>query len=71
MRNEIAKAHADTLTEWAESWKTSGVEGAGEIAFLMGRAARLLGMIARNEPLPAETLVPDQNETLGEPAAEG
>lgn len=43
MSPDVIKAHAATLQEWAELWsREDGREGAGEVAFLLVRASRLM-----------------------------
>lgn len=43
MTTEVAKAHADTLVEWAQQYERDGAEGSSEIAFLLRRAATMIG----------------------------
>lgn len=61
MNKEIARAHMDTLFEWAELHKQAGYEGSTETAYLLVKAGR---RIAKDFNLtvpnmPAEPRVPE------------
>ena len=62
MLREVAKAHVDTLLEWADQYDRHEVgDGAAEIAFLMRRTARLIAAqagLSTAAPPPAEEQLP-------------
>lgn len=42
MSPEVVNAQADTASTWSEQWSRVERSGAGEIAFLLARVARLM-----------------------------
>lgn len=46
MPPEVARAQIDTLLEWANGHERDGIEGSSEVAFLLRRAATMIGKIA-------------------------
>jgi hypothetical protein len=65
MNKEIARAHCETLIEWAGLYKRGELPGGEEVAFLMQRTARL---IARMAEIKVPDLPPEPRER--EPAVE-
>ncbi len=72
MQPDIARAHAETLTEWSMLYERDGhdqgVSGATEIAFLLQRAALQIRMIVGDAP--ADTKRYGDGEALAEPSLE-
>lgn len=58
---EVARAHIETLVEWASLYEQSGMEGSAEVGFLMKRAARQIAKVhdLKVPNLPAEPRVPE------------
>ena len=59
MNKEIARAHMDTMFEWAELHKQAGYEGSSETAFLLTKAGR---HIAKAFNLTAPNMPPAPRE---------
>ena len=55
MNAEIAKADAEALRDIAKRYQHTDAPAAGEVAFLLLRAARLADAIAGDEQKPADT----------------
>ena len=60
MQPDIVKAQASTLREWADDWtkasEIEGVEGAGEVAFLLRRSATtMLAMVSATPAVVEES----------------
>ena len=69
MQHDVAKKHADTLTEWAEIWQRdaqTGQEGAGDVAFLLARAARSIRVTLGLAAPPREPVVEAPDPPTGE-----
>ena len=62
MQKDIALSQSDLLQQWSDQWERESVgeatPGAHEVGFLLGRAARLIGRIAKGEPIT--TLAEDE-----------
>ena len=54
MRQEVARAQADTLRLWAENHENMGGEGFGDVAFLLRRAAKAIEDAAAGRPVEAQ-----------------
>lgn len=61
VNKEVARAHIDTLAEWATLHEQGGLEGSAEIGFLMKRAARQIAKVydLKVPNLPAEPRAPE------------
>lgn len=60
MTPEVLRAHATALSEWAQLYRGSTVDGASEMAFLLSRAAHLGSAMADGKVIDLEPIeVPD------------
>jgi hypothetical protein len=60
MNRQVSRAHAGTLAEWGDLYERDGAEGSTEVAFLLRRAARLLGKMGDFDTgLPPEPPTPE------------
>lgn len=65
MNKEIARAHYDSMIEWANLYAHNPVEGSQEVAFSMRRTARQIAKVAE---LQLTNLQPEPKEP--EPSVE-
>ena len=66
MSPEVIRAHAASAREWAAQYKHDGRSGAEEVAFLLGRVARLCDAMVGDAPVPEP--MPPAEESVAEPA---
>lgn len=64
MHPDVVKAQATTLKDWADEWQqeavVEGTEGAGEVSFLLRRAAAVaLAVVGAAPPVAAEPSEPE------------